>query len=143
MKEDKIKVGEYVRTRKYGIKKIVPDGRYVIIDEDKNRRMYYVDQDGIPSECEFAGYVWSDDIVKHSKNIIDLIQVGDYVNGYLVEKVEKVPNEEIGKVVVLDTDNVGGYDYYAEDIYKEEIKSIVTKEQFKSMEYRLEESNEW
>lgn len=39
-------------------------------------------------DIEFLGT-----IVKHSKNIIDLIEVGDYVNGYPVRRIANFNNE--------------------------------------------------
>ena len=39
-------------------------------------------------DIEFLGT-----IVKHSKNIIDLIEVGDYVNGYPVKRIANFNNE--------------------------------------------------
>jgi len=63
-----------------------------------------------------------DDIIKSSPNIIDLIEVGDYVNG---EKVTSIQDNWLG---------FGNYDYYRQEY---EIKSIVTKEQFESMEYKV------
>lgn len=40
----------------------------------------------------YAGgeYMVSDTIVKHSKNLIDLIEVGDYINGFLVLDIDTV-----------------------------------------------------
>ena len=67
-------------------------------------------------------------IVKASYNIVDLIQIGDYVNGY--------------KVLYQD-DNYSYFDTNTCDwIYikqDEQIKSIVTKEQFEQMEYKVGE----
>ena len=60
-------------------------------------------------------------IVNHSKNIIDLIEVGDYVNG---EKVSEITKNYI---------TVGRITYGIKDL--KGIKSIVTKEQYKSVEY--------
>ena len=62
------------------------------------------------------------DIIKSSPNIIDLIEVGDYVNGYEVTSKDQF----LG---------FGNHDWY---MTNDEIKSIVTKEQFESMEYRIE-----
>ena len=64
--------------------------------------------------------------LKSSYNIIDLIEVGDYVNGLPV--VHNAKNNG-GNIVIV----VNG-DAYNE----EEIKSIVTKEVFKANEYRME-----
>ena len=76
--------------------------------------------------------------IEASHNIIDLIEEGDYVNDYKVDRVQEVPNKEIGKVVVFDSGNVSGWEYEAEELYKHEIKSIVTKEQFESMQYKVD-----
>ena len=69
-------------------------------------------------------------IKKSSSNIIDLIEVGDYVNGVEVIGFEK------------DNDNkeylqCGVGDYVVCTYYAESIKSIVTKEQFEEMEYKI------
>ena len=69
-------------------------------------------------------------IIKSSPNIIDLINVGDYVNGLKVDKID-----ENGIY------NSNSYDGWLVNIasYNEDIKSIVTKEQFESMKYRIGE----
>lgn len=75
--------------------------------------------------------------VKHSKNIIDLIEVGDYVNGQEVVTVygyDEDGNDRDDKGII-EVDDDYAYGVYLEDI---NIVSIVTKEQFASMEYRLE-----
>lgn len=69
------------------------------------------------------------DILKASYNIIDLIEVGDYVNGYKTfEKddylwIERLDDHEIPHFTRID---------YLD------IKSIVTKEQMESMAYEVE-----
>ena len=104
--EDKIEVGEYVRLH------------YGKIDRVKNND-YYMQQ---YIECEKGLYL-RENIVKHSKNIIDLIEEGDYVNG---DKVYKITNALIylrGKSPCHKSIN--------------DIESIVTKEQFSSIEYKI------
>ena len=65
-------------------------------------------------------------IVKASNNIIDLIEVGDYVNGYkVIHRTKSLLGFEDGQ----------DGDWY---LSNENIKSIVTKEQFESMKYSLE-----
>ena len=126
---EQIEVGEYVRTKK-GISRIAEDGRFVEIRENGNR-MYYVDTNGTPCTWEFACYIWSKDIDKHSKNIIDLIEVGDYVNGHRVIEID------------IDDDDEGTGEKYLWcgdlAIIEDKIKGIVTKEQFASMEYKVGE----
>ena len=68
-------------------------------------------------------------IKKSSSNIIDLIEVGDYVNGHLV--FDKAP----GCVYIEDNQNKLAHIPYTKD----NIKSIVTKEQFESMAYKVVE----
>ena len=69
-----------------------------------------------------------EDEIKSSPNIIDLIKVGDYVNGL---KVQEVNNEIKGfGTIVFDKDN---------SIMEDYIYSIVPKEAFESMEYKIGE----
>ena len=64
-----------------------------------------------------------EDILGASHNIIDLIEVGDYVNGW------KVLYWTDGTKVVDDG--------YATNLDKISVKSIVTKEQMESMKYEV------
>ena len=69
-------------------------------------------------------------IVKASHNIIDLIEEGDYVNGSKVQ--------EIGEGYVEIEEYSGLNNDMPFVVKTEDIKSIVTKEQFESMKYSLE-----
>ena len=71
----------------------------------------------------------NEDIIKSSPNIIYLIEVGDYVNGYPVFNIEFF---EDGKFEIELSET-----YYVDKV--EDIKSIVTKESFESMEYKVGE----
>jgi len=75
-------------------------------------------------------FVGEDIIEKSSSNIIDLIEVGDYVNGVLIDSIEK---DDTGKYVFGYGATLTGETWF----YNDEIKSIVTKEQFEGMEYKL------
>ena len=68
---------------------------------------------------------------KASHNIIDLIEVGDYVNG---EKITRVIPQDICGDEVLDYQHIFVND---KEIFKHEINSIVTKEQFENMKYEV------
>ena len=71
-------------------------------------------------------------IIKASHNIIDLIEVGDYVNGYPVYEIIDYPDNTRAIVIADDNKSI---------IWEESsqyIKSIVTKEQFESMSYEVE-----
>ena len=123
-----MKVGDYVRfktlSREIKIGKVIE-----IIEPDKESMKKYCVYDLDNNEATVDDYV-----IKSSPKIIDLIEVGDYVNG---KKVLDVAidyifdySEEI-KIVYFDIDKK---DY----IYsKVDIKSILTKEQFESMEYKV------
>ena len=109
----KLEVGQFVRTKDGIIDKVIID---------------YNGHCASPNcECKHIScaknYYDEDKIVKASYNIIDILEVGDYVNGYEVTSKDQF----LG---------FGNHDWYMLD---NEIKSIVTKEQFSSMEYRLGE----
>ncbi len=82
------------------------------------------------------GYYDLDNFIKSSPNLIDLIEVGDYVNGYLVKDIDYAFDD-----VVMNKKNARIVPYIDcnKDNYIDEIKSIVTKEQFSQMEYIIEE----
>lgn len=116
MKE--IKVEEYLRLFNGMIIKWGEKGDTKIIGNE------YLDYSG--------EYEWSCLIVKHSFNIIDLIEKGDYVNGEKVSNVDKIDN-----TIFIEWEN--GNTYSTDIVNNKFIYSIVTKEQFQSVEYRLEE----
>lgn len=122
---DEIKVGEYIRTKDGFITKILG------VDE------FTLDEDEIFYETELnEGYtdLGSDDIIKHSSNIIDLIEQGDYVNGIKIFLIEKaIGYGDKGQEGIL----VNKIYKNCKFIPKDDIKSIVTKEQFKNIEYTI------
>ena len=121
-----MKVGDYVRTKHYGISKITD-----IYNEDKIE-LDNVNAFGIKGVCYMA-----ENIIKSSPNIIDLIEVGDYVNGQLVKHIAYFEGveEPVKKLIFADE-----YHLIPTEVCEQnEIKSIVTKEQFESMEYKIGE----
>ncbi len=113
----KIKVGEYIRTKSGKIEKIKSITNFP--DED----IHIYTEKGLI-------FLRPREIVKHSPNIIDLIEVGDYVNGFKVLDIAQAPKKAL----------------YLEDIsqksaliprLEEDIETIVTHEQFKEMEYEV------
>lgn len=119
---ENIEVGEYVRTKEYG-----DIGKLLKITSSKA----YLDSIGYAID--------RDEIKNHSKNIIDLIEVGDYVNGYKITDFDndyydyEIDGYIEGKSIVLGNE---------EQMYRippKDIKSIVTKEQFAQMEYKVKE----
>ena len=122
----KLEPNMYVRTEKniFKIKKIndefitIMNTQYVLHHSKFTGHYYFCDDDEVYT------------IGKASHNIIDLIEVGDYVNGYLVLNV--LDFNDNTRLLSLER-------IYDNKITEEDIKSIVTKEQFENMEYRIGE----
>lgn len=117
---EEIKVGEYVRTFNGLIGKVVQltdSGNYTI-------RIY-----------NGAEYVVRAVIAKHSKNIIDLVEVGDYVNGN--EVLDKYLFN--GEIPVLETT---GDKTNAKCMCENDIVEILTKEQYQANCYTVERKEE-
>ena len=112
-------VGDYVRTKSGFIDKITN------INDFREQNMKYALEQ--PSWNDDIVFIGEKDIIKSSPNIIDLIEVGDYVNG------KKVAHNciENGGNIVLFTD--------MDCANENNIKSIVTHEQFSQMEYKVGE----
>ena len=90
---------------------------------------YYRTKYGINKLTE--GKCVLDNIIKSSPNIIDLIEVGDYVNGHRIEEISI--NKYDVKVLYYEIPSDYGY----KEKLAKQIKSIVTKEQFENMEYKV------
>ena len=113
MKE--IKVGEYIRTKDghiFKLKKINED--YLVEDKEYG---------GTGSFIEY--------MVKHSPNIIDLIEEGDYVNGFYCKRIPNFNNE----ICNFDLNTMEWTPLKNIDIWYD----VVTKEQFSQIEYKVEE----
>lgn len=126
-----MKVGDYVRTP-YGIvkiKNIFCETGYVFIETDNEIGDCSMVNKGvlrkgiIVMENDYANF--RENNVKEKP--IDLIEVGDYVNGECVSCI--TPNNYIET----------GYGEELEGLHNDDIKSIVTKEQFESIEYKVVE----
>ena len=119
--KDKLEPNMYVRLNcnyELGIGKTIEG-----IDEDNFIKTKF--KDGF--ECSLPTYM----IKKTSHNIIDLIEVGDYVNGYPVYETIEHPDNTRAIVIADDNKSI---------IWEESsqyIKSIVTKEMFESMKYEV------
>ena len=129
--KDKLEPNMYVRTKNGNIRKIVELTNTKFIDEPD----YYVDKvliDIEQNEKEDIIYMekclFNEDIVKSSMNIIDLIEVGDYVNG---EKIDYISISKDEKKRPLIRDNIYFFDKYIS------IKSIITHEQMEQMAYKV------
>ena len=114
----KLEVGMHVRTERGTILKY--NAHDILYNKFEDNYYFTYDTELCDSLVEL--------VIKASHNIMDLIEVGDYVNGFYVEDVKET-------FVNVAT----GSDYFqSPTIYEEDIKSIVTKEQFKDSEYVVE-----
>ena len=138
----KLEVGDYVRTKK-GIAKIL--GR---VNEPDNYYFKMLITDKYLEIHDDTEYIHDLDIIKSSKNIIDLIGVGDYVNGYKIDYINlncETPFLRSNQPYRVDSTLYStliekGKNYNQPlHFYNEDIKSILTKEQFESMAYEVEE----
>ena len=110
--KDVIEAGEYVRTKNGKIDKVVSNnyhmGKYI--------------------EAE-KGFIFCNSIVKHSKQLIDLIEGGDIVNGMKVLDIHKP--RDLWEPIEIRVDS-----RYTNFILVEDIKTILTKEQFEANCYK-------
>ena len=106
--KDEIEVGEYVRTKNGKIDQVI-------------NSEYYMPQ---YIECK-RGIVERVNIEKHSKIISEVVEVGDYVNGKLIHKVDKGTNY--------------CYLYYGncKTFVSYQIKEVLTKEKYMSSCYKV------
>lgn len=128
MKE--LKVGMYIRTKdKNGI-------QYVrkIVDLPKDTRYGSIIVDKYIHNVK---WVSKKNVLKASYEKMDLIKPGDYVNGKKVVFIDEYDKIAVDENDIKTRDVEGRYEFLT--IKKEDIKSIVTKEQFESMKYIVEE----
>lgn len=119
-----LKVGMYVRTN-YRKEKVIR--KIVKIVEDPSAHDHYLIFD---KPTRYAYYVGDNNFIA-KKDAIDLIEVGDYVNGKRVYNISIVDGLKYLDVEVED---------YLSDmpfINADQIESIVTKEQFNSIKYEV------
>lgn len=106
---DKIEIGEYVRTDNGTI------DEFLEFDEEK-----------LFVRCKRNTY-WYSNIKNHSKNIIDLVEIGDFVNGKLIHNIDKGQNY--------------CYLYYGngKTFVDYQIEEILTKEKYKQNCFKVVE----
>lgn len=116
-----LKKDMYVRYTRGAINGYVPPRIAKIIN--KNNDLLKLDNNNEILESDIIG--------KPSFDLINLIEVGDYVNGEKVTSAEPVDEKDTERYL-----GFGDYDYYIHT--SEDIKSVVTKEQFNACKYVVE-----
>ena len=124
--EDRIEVGEYVRTK---------NGEIGVFDRYSSRKenslykslfncFIKIRNRKTPLQC------CEDYIAKHSKQLMDLIEIGDYVNGMQVLDVYKP--RDLWEPIEIRVDS-----RYMNFILAEDIQKILTKEQMMANCYKV------
>ncbi len=117
--EDKIEIGEYVRTKNGIIDKVERFNAGLCIWCCENGM--YID------ECNCVG-THLENIVKHSKQLIDLIEVGDFVNEMEILHIED------NKLYVEWSSE---FEEFTGFLKNKDIKTILTKEQYMANCYKV------
>lgn len=118
-------IGDYVRTD-YGIGKIIEILQPTDVDEPDLKLDV--------SDCNDYPYIFKSEVIKSSPNIIDLIEVGDFI------KYNPVQNHYEKKITLYKAiKDVRDLLFLKYQVQTDKLKilSILTKEQFESMEYKL------
>lgn len=126
----KLEVGQFVRfkdkrniTYIRKIREIPQDNRYASIYLDK--------------EANYSKGLSLKNIIKASYNIIDILEVGDYVNGMEVTRISGTRYDK--NDLHCYCEHNGNENWQQVMIPVKNIKSIVTKEQFEEMSYKIKE----
>ena len=118
---NKIEVGEYVRTK---------DGYIIKVDENTNIFNLGYKEQYVDMETTKYGFTCEQEIVKHSKQLIDLIKVGDIVNGMEVLDIHKP--RDLWEPIEIRVDS-----RYTNFILAEDIKTVLTKESYMANCYKV------
>ena len=128
----KLEVGQFIRTNDGYINKIEKVNQFNVLVDGRD---LFGEKLNIPNN----------EITKASYNIIDILEEGDYVNGYYVSKiwekdeithyVDETSIKRKQREIVIQAPSYGGI----EILKNKDIKSIVTKEQFEQMSYKIGE----
>lgn len=108
--ENEIGVGEYIRDCDDYIAK-------VLNIETIDGKIYL--------RTDNVGAVWIEDIQRHSRNKIDVIHIGDYVNG---ERVKDFAEDEHSKWLILSTGKL---------VREDDILNFLSAEEFDECKYNF------
>ena len=126
--ENEIKVNEYIRTKRGIIDKAVKILDDYIFLESK----FFITEYG-----ESSTFIKKTDVVKHSPNLIDLIQKDDFVNGDRVVAIDYTEDENGNYVDVLGIMEIDDDYAYPIELRVINIQEVVTKEMMESISYKV------
>lgn len=122
--EEEIEVGEWIRSKDGFIGKV----QKINYDNMEKSNYYICEKDNVMA----SNYL--ENITKHSKQLIDLIEVGDYVNGREVKHIAMFEGfPDYPKLIFVDETHL-----IPDDTCKnEDIKTILTKELYEANCYKV------
>ena len=127
--EDKIEIDEFIRTKKGLIAKVCAYQDLTTYDDKGiSVTLHSFDTD--------KGKIADIEVAKHSKDLVDLIEIGD---------VLKLKEDNSAYYIGLEKDEITITYQEIIDTIKEnktELVSIITKEKLKEMEYKLQEDKD-
>lgn len=136
----KLEVGMHVRTKRRTLQP--PQiARIINISKDVVLNQYFIELDKnlIPS---YKHHIYEEDIENANHSLIELVKVGDYVNG---KEIGNIIYNKKGRTALISKDYewcdlCNDFEHYV--FSPEDIKTIFTKEQFEVMVYNVGGSNE-
>lgn len=127
-----LKEGMYIRTKYNDFCNMVAIRKIDEIDDDGS---FWIDDYIIDTYGDEQNKLHEEDVEFASEDIVNVIKPGDYVNGYLVTTVSK---DAYGETIVFVGQRLIEEAGYYRSYYSKDIKTIVTKEQFENMAYKIE-----
>lgn len=112
-----LEVGDYIRTKRGKITRVIKIERVV---ENNMCNIYWGDNEDLPNECNYS----QDDIRTVGESYSDLVELGDYINGYPVKHIS------VNGEYTLDNSR-------EEIIYKDDVKTFLTKEHFEGISLKI------
>lgn len=128
-----IKIGEYIRTKKGTIAKVLAyQDLTTYNDKGTSVTFHSFDTD--------KGAIADVETEKHSKNIKDLIEAGDFINGMQVDEFDDEEGTVLG-IPVYEDGLFNTLNFYI-PIESINIKTILTREKFESECFKVEEGQD-
>ena len=131
--KDKLEIGMYIRTKFGRIGKVLALAETIDfpiinneLEKPVTKQIVKVDTN-YNFEDEYDDYL-IEDVVNAKHKVIELIEEGDYINGHKIDEIG------IGPLSSYVAYECMGEEYV---IYEKDIISIVTKEQFAEMEFKV------
>lgn len=125
----KIEIGQYVRTKHYGIFKVLN------IEKD-GKTIFFKKTQGVDVVVANKYNKIEDEIIgEPNNNILKLVKIGDYINGSRVIKIQEIENYP--DLLNVKIEKAGFRDDTHETIFEKDVESILTKEQFENQVYNL------